>query len=292
MDKSAEIEYNKDIISSSNIVKIIEEMGFEASLAENKSTSVRSALTVKDVISDSDVHKIESELQNQTGVQSVKVSLQENLVRIVHNSNKLNVNDLCKIISELGFSAEPVSLTEHNDSFTKINVEGMTCMSCVNNIEDFVGKKDGVSKIKVSLKDKVASIWFNSDVINPEDLRTIIDDMGFDASIQETTESENRVKCSLFEIQTLGVIPNEWTVEDEFSLFISKGVVGVETLSDKKTIKVHHFQDLTTANDIINTIQSMGFVCYEKDISSLQNTTVDSSPVINKSQSGSNEKSK
>lgn len=39
---------------------------------------------------------------------------------------------------------------ESEESVAKIHINGMTCQSCVRNIEDVVGKKNGVVSIKVS----------------------------------------------------------------------------------------------------------------------------------------------
>lgn len=39
-----------------------------------------------------------------------------------------------------------------SSSSAKININGMTCQSCVRNIEETVGKKIGVKNIKVSIK--------------------------------------------------------------------------------------------------------------------------------------------
>lgn len=39
---------------------------------------------------------------------------------------------------------------QSEESVTKIHINGMTCQSCVRNIEDVVGKKSGVVSIKVS----------------------------------------------------------------------------------------------------------------------------------------------
>lgn len=289
-NKNAEIEYNKDIISSSDLIEKIEEMGFEASAAKKESDFCRSALTVRGMKNDACVYKIETKLQTQPGVDCIKVSLEENLVRLIHKPDVISVNDICRAISELGFITEPISVDDHNNSFTKINVEGMTCMSCVNNIEDFVGKKAGVSKIKVSLKDKMASIWFDPNAITQEELQTIIDDMGFDATIQETTETDHLLKSSLFEIQTLGV--TEWTTDDENSLFFSKGVISIKTTSNPKEVIVYYFKNSSDVNDIINIVQSMGFVCNEKSFDSLLKSSAEVSPVTSKSPKGCNDKGK
>lgn len=285
-NKSAEVEYDRDVISSSALIEGVEEMGFEASLLDTEPTFLRSAFIVKDLKDAACVHRLESKLQNYPGVKSIKVSLQEKIARIIHDPDKTNVDDVCKHVSELGFASNLISVDDLNNSFVKINVEGMTCHSCVSNIEDFVGAKNGVSKIEVSLNDKEASIWYNPNFTNPDELRTVIDDMGFDASLQDTTEDKNVLRCSLFEIQSLGA--TEWTVDDEDSLFFTKGIVSIKSTSPC-VIAVYYFQNLTDVGGIVGTVQSMGFLCSERLPDALDKSHRIVS-AIDAQQKGSNEK--
>lgn len=48
----------------------------------------------------------------------------------------------------MGFEA---SLTKSDVAAVTVGIEGMTCMSCVRNIESTVGGKPGVHSIKVNL---------------------------------------------------------------------------------------------------------------------------------------------
>lgn len=50
-------------------------------------------------------------------------------------------------------SATPlISGVTKGSSTAKISINGMTCQSCVRNIEETVGKKIGIKNIKVSIK--------------------------------------------------------------------------------------------------------------------------------------------
>ena len=61
---------------------------------------------------------------------------------------------------------------------------GMTCQSCVKNIESTVGDKPGVRNIRVSLEAEEARIEYESSVLTPEKLAEMIDDMGFEAAVK------------------------------------------------------------------------------------------------------------
>ena len=66
-----------------------------------------------------------------------------------------------------------------------ISVEGMTCNSCVELIENTLGSSGGINGVKVSLQIKEAFIQFDPVVTNADAINTAIYDMGFDTSIKK-----------------------------------------------------------------------------------------------------------
>ncbi|XP_069748974.1 copper-transporting ATPase 1-like [Narcine bancroftii] len=70
--------------------------------------------------------------------------------------------------------------------YITIAVEGMTCNSCVQTIEQQIGRLQGVSKIKVSLEDHNAAVVYNPEFQTPKSLQEAIDDMGFEAAVTDT----------------------------------------------------------------------------------------------------------
>ncbi|CAG0919018.1 unnamed protein product [Notodromas monacha] len=67
-----------------------------------------------------------------------------------------------------------------------IDVGGMTCMSCVRNIQGRIGDIPGVEHIEVSLEGKKADVVFDPIAISAEKIAEIIDDMGFIASVSKS----------------------------------------------------------------------------------------------------------
>ncbi|XP_014855573.1 PREDICTED: copper-transporting ATPase 1 [Poecilia mexicana] len=66
-----------------------------------------------------------------------------------------------------------------------LRVEGMTCGSCVQSIEQRIGSLHGVIHIKVSLEKKSATVIFDSSQQSPESLSEAVEDMGFESSVPE-----------------------------------------------------------------------------------------------------------
>jgi copper chaperone len=62
-----------------------------------------------------------------------------------------------------------------------INVEGMSCMHCVNAVKNSIGSLPGISKIDVDLAGKKVSVVYDSDKVNIEAIRDKIEDAGYEA---------------------------------------------------------------------------------------------------------------
>ncbi|KAJ2477648.1 hypothetical protein IWW56_004210 [Coemansia sp. RSA 2131] len=66
---------------------------------------------------------------------------------------------------------------------TILSVLGMTCASCVNGIEQYLGSMDGISSIKVDLMTAQATVHHYKPIMTTEQLCTSIEGMGFDAQV-------------------------------------------------------------------------------------------------------------
>jgi Cu+-exporting ATPase len=64
---------------------------------------------------------------------------------------------------------------------TNFAVTGMTCASCVNTIENYIGSQDGVKNISVNLLAEKAEVEFDSSTVTSEQIIEWHDDIGFGA---------------------------------------------------------------------------------------------------------------
>jgi len=71
-----------------------------------------------------------------------------------------------------------------------LNVQGMSCGSCVNKVEGSVGKLNGVESVKVHLSDGKVDVDFNKDTVDLEEIKDAIKDTGYEV-IEEPTDGEN-----------------------------------------------------------------------------------------------------
>uniref|UniRef100_A0AAY4BB81 P-type Cu(+) transporter n=1 Tax=Denticeps clupeoides TaxID=299321 RepID=A0AAY4BB81_9TELE len=136
------------------------------------------------------------------GVKSVVVSLEMEWATIQYDPQLVSVMDLQKVIEALPPgefrvqlpSGEPVlheppplsqtlklepSFTQPLSGNAEIRIEGMTCNSCVQSIEETISKRKGVRSAKVSLANHQGTFEYDPLVTTPEELRGAVEDMAF-----------------------------------------------------------------------------------------------------------------
>lgn len=76
-----------------------------------------------------------------------------------------------------------VTMTRLRLSWAALGVKGMTCSSCVRNIEAHVGQLPGVKGVRVSLEAECARFVFDGGLVSAEQLAEAVEDMGFECSV-------------------------------------------------------------------------------------------------------------
>nr|XP_037842590.1 copper-transporting ATPase 2 isoform X2 [Chlorocebus sabaeus] len=139
------------------------------------------------------VKSIEDRISNLKGIVSMKVSLEQGSATVKYVPSVVSLQQVCHQIGDMGFEASiaegkaaswPSRSLPAQEAVVKLRVEGMTCQSCVGSIEGKVRKLQGVVKVKVSLSNQEAVITYQPYLIQPEDLRDHVNDMGFETAIK------------------------------------------------------------------------------------------------------------
>uniref|UniRef100_A0A7M4E5Y9 Copper-transporting ATPase 2 n=1 Tax=Crocodylus porosus TaxID=8502 RepID=A0A7M4E5Y9_CROPO len=140
------------------------------------------------------VHSVEGRISKVKGIVSIKVSLEHSNAVLKYIGSEISPIQICQEIEDMGFDAciaegksIPSSLrstTSIAEAVVKFRVEGMTCQSCVNTIEGTVGKLHGVTRIKVSLSNQEAVILYQPFIVQPEDLKKRINNLGYESTIK------------------------------------------------------------------------------------------------------------
>ncbi|KAK2528786.1 Atp7a [Columba guinea] len=132
-----------------------------------------------------------------------------------------------------------------------IGVEGMTCGSCVQTIEEHVGKMSGVHRVNVSLEDENAVIIYDSKVQSPAALREAIYDMGFDATLADSNPQPVLLDTVFLTIPTQSALTSKQICS---ALLKNKGIVDVKMSSDQKTAVVTFVSSVTSSKQITRMV--------------------------------------
>ncbi|NXP19686.1 ATP7B ATPase, partial [Scytalopus superciliaris] len=178
-------------------------MGYEESFETLPSLSSQEhtvAVNIVGMTCQSCVQSIEGRISKVKGIVSIKVSREQNIAVIKYLQSEISPEQICLEIQDMGFDASIAEeklatatrdLLSLKEAVVKFRVEGMTCQSCVTNIEGNIRKLHGVAKIKVSLGNQEAVIAYYPYIIQPDDLKRHISNLGYDCTIKSKSAPLN-----------------------------------------------------------------------------------------------------
>ncbi|XP_032666671.1 copper-transporting ATPase 1 isoform X5 [Odontomachus brunneus] len=158
-------------------------------------------------------------------------------------------------------------------STVKIDIEGMTCQSCVRNIEGMIGDRSDVVSIRVVLAEKAGYIEYKTRETTPQELAEAIEDMGFTASLPESDVAKNETKdisvtpaVSTCSIHVDGMTCLSCVKSITGALSEKPGIKDVDVSLENKEAKVSYSTGNVTADQIATYIEDMGFTAHVKEV--------------------------
>ncbi|HLV49513.1 MAG TPA: copper ion binding protein, partial [Erysipelothrix sp.] len=144
------------------------------------------------------VASVERAISNVEGVKDVHVNLMTHKASVSFDES---IDDLKVIeaVEETGYHANLPKTLKPLD----LNIEGMTCASCVASIEKGVGTLEGVDEINVNLLTEKARLLYDPQVIKSQDIIDKISDVGYKASrsfettADDASQTHNKEKYGL-----------------------------------------------------------------------------------------------
>ncbi|MCE7735060.1 MAG: heavy metal translocating P-type ATPase [Candidatus Heimdallarchaeota archaeon] len=157
----------------------------QGSLIEEKSFSIKGMTCA------ACVRTIESYVGNQEGIQDITVNLITEIGKIKYIGNQSSVDDIVQHITDVGFSANPIS--DDPSGVIDLDITGMTCSSCVNTIENYVVSLNGVNEISVNLGLDRANIVYDNSQIGIREIISGIEDIGYNAHLMKRETQLDRL---------------------------------------------------------------------------------------------------
>ncbi|XP_060064791.1 copper-transporting ATPase 1-like [Ylistrum balloti] len=273
-NKEATIKYSPTETSPPILAENIENMGFPSKVksvhpaSTDQATREEALISIKGMTCMSCVRNIEGRVKDIDGVESISVLLDKNQGKVCFDPTMISGEKIAAIIDDMGFEA---CLDTAGNLAAKIQVEGMTCQSCVKNIETNLSKQAGIKEIKVSLADKEAFIIYDPKVTNPLTLASHIDNLGFEASLPRGKESSleaefdrlaNRGRSggpSRCTISIKGMTCNSCVKNIEGNISDKLGILKINVVLEKEIGLIEFDPGVTSADKIADMIDDMGF---------------------------------
>lgn len=137
------------------------------------------------------VKNIQNTLTQKSGVLRARVVLEENAGYFDYDPRETTAAQIANDVDDMGFDCVYQPEVSPASATASIRVLGMTCQSCVRNIEGHISGRPGINQIQVNLDEKNARVQYDPDQLTSELIAEMIDDMGFDASVA-TTSTDSR----------------------------------------------------------------------------------------------------
>ncbi len=130
------------------------------------------SLPVRGMTCASCVAHVEKALKGVEGVGEVNVNLATEKASLDFRTDAVKMGDLVNAVEETGY--------EIPTETTTLDIEGMTCASCVNHVEQALNKVPGVIEASVNLATERASITYVAESTGPSDFKKAVREAGYE----------------------------------------------------------------------------------------------------------------
>lgn len=178
----------KDVLAEADIVAVFEEAPIECGdkranfPVARKPVFRTTVLGVDGMTCASCVGAIEGAMGKMAGVDRIEVNLVTKKATI-HHAQSITAQGLKEAIDDLGFDA---SLPEPN--IQVINIDGMTCASCVKKIEQHLCRLPGVVGASVNLMAANARVETDPTLTGIRDILEAVRELGYAPSLPDSQE--------------------------------------------------------------------------------------------------------
>jgi len=117
------------------------------------------------------VRNVERALTKMDGVEEASVNLATERATVQYNAAQVNVENLVQQVQSAGYGVAIASID--------LPITGMTCASCVRNVERAVTKQSGVLSVNVNLATEKATVTYLPNTVRRGDLIRAVEAAGY-----------------------------------------------------------------------------------------------------------------
>uniref|UniRef100_A0A8D0CTK9 P-type Cu(+) transporter n=1 Tax=Sander lucioperca TaxID=283035 RepID=A0A8D0CTK9_SANLU len=227
------------------------------------------------------VQSIEGMISQRKGVISAQVSLADHQGAFEYDPLLTTPEELREAVEDMGFDAflpgkridgvvlscevETSELTanfdlhketpqgRNGDAHSKcfIQIGGMTCASCVANIERNLKNEHGIYSVLVALMASKAEVRYNPELMDPGKIAECVKELGFTASVMENYEGSD----GNLELVVRGMTCASCVHKIESSLMREKGIIYASVALATNKAHIKYDSEIKGPRDIIKLIE-------------------------------------
>ncbi|OQD72877.1 hypothetical protein PENDEC_c018G03692 [Penicillium decumbens] len=219
----AAVQHDPSILSPAKVAEMIEDCGFDAAVLSTEEQTKRThtgtldgptmqssktTLAVEGMTCGACTSAVESGLKDVAGVHSVEVSLLSERAVVNHDAEIIPPGQLADIIEDRGFGARVLETQtssagpqdgsaladmvedKKGHMVTTVAIGGMTCGACTSSVQGAFTYVEGVIQFNISLLAERAVIVHDPSILTATAIATMVEDVGFDASIVSSEAQE------------------------------------------------------------------------------------------------------
>uniref|UniRef100_A0A671NFD2 P-type Cu(+) transporter n=1 Tax=Sinocyclocheilus anshuiensis TaxID=1608454 RepID=A0A671NFD2_9TELE len=216
------------------------------------------------------VQSIEGMISQKKGVRSALVSLASHQGTFEYDPLVTTTEELRAAVEDMGFDAflpvlshpkmkilsnldaEPATNTI---SKCFIQIGGMTCASCVANIERNLKNEHGVHSVLVALMAGKAEVRYSPSIIDPQRIAEFIRELGFTAAVMEDCDGSD----GTLELVVRGMTCASCVHKIESNLMKQKGILYASVALATNKAHIRYDPEVTGPRDVIRWIENLGF---------------------------------
>jgi P-type Cu+ transporter len=136
------------------------------------------------------VRTVERALKKADGVQEASVNLASERAHVTYDPAQVDVSEMIERVSNAGYGVAQARID--------LPITGMTCASCVRNVERAISKQPGILSVNVNLATEKASVTYLPGSVRLVDLVKAVENAGYgvldlsDAAVPEDAEQAAR----------------------------------------------------------------------------------------------------
>lgn len=287
----AVVHHDPVALPPTKIAEIIDDRGFDAEVLStdtpagadnngsgwkgNGSPTATTTVAVEGMTCGACTSAVEGGLKDVAGVKSVSVSLLSERAVVEHDAVLITPAQIAEIIEDRGFGAtvmdtktretqsEGTGSTETAPQLlsTTVSVEGMTCGACTSSVANAVQDAEGVVQFDISLLAERAVVVHDPKILSPEQIASMIEDVGFDARVISSashsgvsSKSSRTARLTLFGLQNSAA-----AISLEDVLRQKNGVASASIDFSTSRANIVHNPTTIGVRSIVETIEEAGY---------------------------------